>query len=126
MPLTSMLGARRMSHTLLGPEPGSPRQIRPLANLHETTPLTLSRYFFVSRPEAFRRAIDESNALTPHQLRSWTHGSYAAWPLLRAPKPLGPLHLEGTAEIPSALYPRKVRSFAPCTYVQQAGIARRQ
>src|SRR5438270_9541405 len=100
-----------MSHTFLGVEPGSPGRIRPLADLHETTPLALKQL-----PESV--SINRSNAITPHQLRSWTHGSYAAWPSLHAPKPSGPLHLAGTAEIPSVPCPRKVRSFAACTYVK--------
>ena len=66
----------------------------------------------------FRRAIGESSALTPHQLRSWKPGSYAAWPSLRAPNASGPLHLGGTGEIPSVPCPRRVRSFAACTYVK--------
>src|SRR4029077_6608451 len=69
-------------------------------------------------PKAFRRAIGESSALTPHQLRSWKRCSYAAWTSLHAPNALGPLHLGGTGEIPFVLCPRKVKSFAACTYVK--------
>src|SRR4029453_10508778 len=69
-------------------------------------------------------APQESNALTPHQLRSWKPGSYAALTSLHAPKPLGPLQLGGTRETPCVLCPRKVRSFAACTYVKEAGTAR--
>jgi hypothetical protein len=69
-------------------------------------------------PKAFRRAIGESSALTPHQLRSWKPGSYAAWPSLHVPNASGPLHLGGTGEIPFVLCPRRVKSFAACTYVK--------
>src|SRR5262249_6237790 len=67
---------------------------------------------------------DDDVLLRSHQLRSWKPGSYAAWISLHAPNQLDPLHLEGTAEIPSVLCPRKVRSFAACTCVKSVGTAR--
>lgn len=77
---------------------------------------TTTRKRFAGRP-------GESSLPTPHQLQSWKPGSYAAWPSLHAPKQLGPPHSGGTAETPCFPCPRRVRSFAACTYVKEARTA---
>src|SRR5262249_11021274 len=73
-----------------------------------------------------RKRFAGSGSLIPHQLRFWKPGSYAAWISLHAPNALGPLHLEGTTEIPSVPCPRKAMSFAACTCVKEARTARHQ
>ena len=84
---------------------------------HESSAFGAKQIFLFADP-TFRRAIGESGPLTPHQLRSWKPGSYAAWTSLHVPNASGPLQLGGTGEIPCVLCPRKVRSFAACTYVK--------
>ena len=64
--------------------------------------------------------------LQPHQLRSWKRVFFQARPHFVLQTPSGPLHLGYTGETPSVLCPRKVRSFAACTYVKQAATARYQ
>jgi hypothetical protein len=56
---------------------GSPRRIRPVADWHETAPLALKQMFLSSPTRSFAE-MNDSSSLTPHQLRSWKPGSYAA------------------------------------------------